>query len=564
MFTGGTVAEARGGDLARLAIVRWNSAAHAGAASMEAQQMLSMYDAFLLDPRRLKRTLSHATGVFRSDTHVAKLHYTGGCEFALQTFPRSAVGVCTSTGRYFASPQFAQQRCDEELGLQPGKSKTGGGGSGNDAGERDGGEEEEEAGENGVQEDPETVRKRHQITVHHLRLVPALLRPFARVGEVQLRPVNGAAAAADGGGDEPGDSSADTAKKKRKEDSADTEAEGKESKEPAGPYAGPRITVHDGTLQAVELPGHHAMPEAELTIPSRFDKYFQGPHMVKVLAALLDIMHSPAHRTKFVRLSTAADVSRLLVDLCCERVHRFLHRPVALLVDMLLFCGYMRIEVGTEEVFATATTASGSTIGMDATATPLRPLNFGPADVDRYLAVSAADDAAKLLLQLAAAGARVAVVSGDAAATVTPGTETSSRPMTSHSGASTAVTTTTGSGSSSLDQATRALARFSQRFSSALSPQQLLDALNTPLCRLGDVVGAATVFVQCDGDADADAGTLAGSESKEWYASSVTSVLTAACAPLPSSAAPTTVCEQLRAEFERLASLSDSSRRTDQ
>ena len=438
LFNGGTVAEARGGDVSHVAVVRWQQ--ENAMSSTSAVELASRFDAALVDDTRLREVLDSATGIFVAPNWLGKLRYEGATNFVLETFPRSDVGLCTSTGRYYCTPN----RQNEPIPLDD-QAKV-------------------EESDN------------QKPTLHRMCFVPWFLRPFASKTEVELCDVDFDR--------EPNAGVGSTAKSATPSD--DTAAR---------PGC---ITVSKRQLTST-LEGNLGV--ATLRIPSSHEKFYQGPHLLKPLAMIVDIVQSPskAVRDEFARVSEPEQALELLAAKISAGFHRFLRKPIELLVEMLRFCGYMQVVVGTSEL-------------------PITLNGIGQAVADPAVRSLGTDDAwQRILMQVHE-------------------TENLLHRLRRH------VLEDVDSTKPLSPVLITALSEVDSSFKSRISLQSVHEVLQSAPCRAGAVLGLACALLRDE------AGTLL-----------YHSTHFAATTPLQQGAASTARGEHLMQSFERIARLAQSS-----
>lgn len=447
LFNGGTVAEARGGDLSHIAVVRWQQ--QDAIASASAATLAARFDAAVLDDKRLDEVLHSSTGLYIGSDWLGKLRYEGATTFVLETFPRSNVGLCTSTGRYYFTAD--SQHAPPDPHVEEAKAE--------DAGNR-------------------------KPSLHRMCFVPWFLRPYASKTDVELSDVEfrrappeaGAAAAAGAG----------SASDESKTPSDDTTAR---------PGC---ITVSKRKLTST-LEGRTGV--AELRIPSSHDKLYQGPHLLKALAMIVDLVQSPSKtvRDEFARVAEPEQATQLLAEKVSSAFHRFLRKPIALLVEMLRVCGYMRVEVGTSEL---PIVMSGG-VSRNAVDPAVRSLDIDDAWLRTVRQVHESDDLLRRLEQR---------ILGQVDAT---------KPLS--------------------PVVIAALSEVDSSFSARLSLQSVREALQATPCKAGAVLGLACALLRDE------TGTLLYHSTRF-----------CATTPLHHAAAPSARREHLMRSFERVANLAQS------
>ena len=133
-----------------------------------------------------------------------------------------------------------------------------------------------------------------------------------------------------------------------------------------------KLTVYQRTLSS-KLQDHQ-MRTAKLKIPTRQSKYFEGPHLLKCLAQILTIVGDPKEKNTFVRLASYQDIVGHLVTRAASEFHRFLRKPIEVLVDMLQFCRYLTVVPDSEEPFVVGAAAQSES---DSNAQDLVDFNAG-------------------------------------------------------------------------------------------------------------------------------------------------------------------------------------------
>ena len=91
-------------------------------------------------------------------------------------------------------------------------------------------------------------------------------------------------------------------------------------------------------------------------------RWFEGPHLLKCMARIVEIVQDQDQRNALVRLADTNKIIRFLVDTTASDFHPFLRRPIQILVEMLQFTRMLTIVADSEDPVVLAGVGTEETV----------------------------------------------------------------------------------------------------------------------------------------------------------------------------------------------------------